>query len=133
MPPPPAASPPPPSIIPAQLGFLAIYNPSLGTSDDTLDDQILYYASVTTLTSGAGSSRRRRPAPPPSRDERNQRLRHIGLAQGMVEFGRSFSGGAPVDTIDTEHSRVVLHELEPGWWILAVCPPFPFFHPAHTY
>lgn len=127
----PPASPPPPSIIPAQLGFLAIYNPSLGTSDDTLDDQILYYASVTTLTSGAGS-RRRRPAAVPSRDERNQRLRHIGLAQGMVEFGRSFSGGAPVDTIDTEHSRVVLHELEPGWWILAVCPPSPF-HPARPY
>lgn len=126
----PPASPPPPSIIPAQLGFLAIYNPSLGTSDDTLDDQILYYASVTTLTSGAGSNRRRRSAPVPSRDERNQRLRHIGLAQGMVEFGRSFSGGAPVDTIDTEHSRVVLHELEPGWWILAVCPPFsiPYIH-----
>ncbi|KAK0741271.1 hypothetical protein B0T18DRAFT_472840 [Schizothecium vesticola] len=119
--PPPAASPPPPSIIPAQLGFLAIYNPSLGTSDATLDDQILYYASVTTLTGPSGRRRHRAagPAALPSRDERNQRLRHIGLAQGMVEFGRSFSGGAPVDTIDTEHSRVVLHELEPGWWILA--------------
>ncbi|KAK1829091.1 hypothetical protein QBC39DRAFT_311803 [Podospora conica] len=118
MPPQPAASPPPPSIIPAQLGFLAIYNPSLGTSDDTLDDQILYYASVTTLT---GPRRRRGGGAGaiPSRDERNERLRQIGLAQGMVEFGRSFSGGAPVDTIDTEQTRVVLHEVEAGWWVLA--------------
>ena len=99
------ASPPTPSIIPAQLGFLAIYNPSLGTSDDTLDDQIVYYASVTTQS---GPRRRRhrpsksdaaavaRPTDTLSREERNERLRQIGLAQGMVEFGRSFSGGAAV-------------------------------------
>lgn len=33
---------------------------------------------------------------------------------------RSFSDGVPVESIDTEKSRIVLHELEPGWWILAV-------------
>ncbi|KAI1762628.1 hypothetical protein GGR53DRAFT_500975 [Hypoxylon sp. FL1150] len=37
----------------------------------------------------------------------------------MVEFSRGFADGKPVDTIETEKSRVVLHELEPGWWILA--------------
>ena len=40
---------------------------------------------------------------------------------------RSFADGQPVDSIDTEKSRIVLHELESGWWILAVgimrCPP----------
>ncbi|EAA29605.2 hypothetical protein GE21DRAFT_7115 [Neurospora crassa] len=131
------------NIVPAQLGFLAIYNPSLGTTDDTLEDQIVYYASVTTLKDqqrrrhrSDRSSRRRHHAPTNSvsassgaaaapgteavsKEEKNERLRQIGLAQGMVEFGKSFSGGKAVNTIDTEKSRVVLHELEPGWWILA--------------
>lgn len=117
-------------IIPAQLGFLAIYNPSLGATDETVDDQIVYYASASTH---ASSKRRRhrsakdaRPTDAADNDDRNERLRQIGLAQGMVEFGRSFSSGKAVDSIDTERSRVVLHELEPGWWILAVCHlPYP--------
>ena len=33
---------------------------------------------------------------------------------------RSFSNGEPVDSIETEKSRIVLRELERGWWILAV-------------
>lgn len=33
---------------------------------------------------------------------------------------RSFSDDQPVDSIDTEKSRIVLHEIEKGWWILAV-------------
>lgn len=120
-------------IVPAQVGFLAIYNPSLGTTDETVADQIVYYASA---SSAQSSTRRRRQhhdknhraardSKDASSEERNERLRQIGLAQGMVEFGRSFSNGQPVDAVDTERSRVVLHELEPGWWILAVrlfCP-----------
>ena len=34
--------------------------------------------------------------------------------------GRSFSRGEPVDSIETEKSRIVLKELDEGWWILAV-------------
>ncbi|OIW28840.1 hypothetical protein CONLIGDRAFT_558944, partial [Coniochaeta ligniaria NRRL 30616] len=114
--------------VPAQLGFLAIYNPSLGTTDETVEDQIVYYSSVASPSSLSSSSRRQSRSsssvPEPSsssssREDRNERLRQIGLAQGMVEFGRSFSGDRPVDTVETEKSRVVLHELEPGWWILA--------------
>jgi hypothetical protein len=108
-------------IVPAQLGFLAIYSPSLGTTDETLEDQIVYYASVNTQHQKRRRHRSRsRLADNVSHEERNERLRQIGLAQGMVEFSKSFSGGEPVDTIETEKSRVVLHELEPGWWILAV-------------
>lgn len=33
---------------------------------------------------------------------------------------RSFSNGEPVDSIETEKSRIVIRELEQGWWILAV-------------
>ncbi|CAM1500795.1 Fc.00g099570.m01.CDS01 [Cosmosporella sp. VM-42] len=107
-------------IVPAQLGFLAIFNPSLGHTDETIDDQIVYYASVTTQTSRQKRRRTRaRPTQDISQEERNERLRQIGLAQGMASFSRGFAGGASVDAIDTEKSRVVLHELEPGWWILA--------------
>lgn len=135
----------PGAVVPAQLGFLAIYNPSLGTSDETMDDQIVYYASGPPSSSGHGANAGQRrlyqplpsssPTPPspfssspssfpaahPDQDERNERLRQIGLAQGMVAFGKSFSGDQPVDTIETDKTRVVLHELEPGWWLLVVC------------
>jgi hypothetical protein len=113
-----APSPLPVGIVPAQLGFLAIYSPGLGTSDETVGDQIVYYASA------ASAKQRRRhgssAAPDVSREERNERLRQVGLAQAMVDFGRSFSAGHNVDAVDTERARVVLHELEPGWWMLAV-------------
>ncbi|KAK3941250.1 hypothetical protein QBC46DRAFT_259071 [Diplogelasinospora grovesii] len=124
--PPPSSSSSPSStaIVPAHLGFLAIYNPSLGATDETIDDQIVYYASVTSRPDQQPHRRLRRRASKTvdkdvTKEDRNERLRQIGLAQGMVEFGKSFSGGKPVDTIDTEKSRVVLRELEPGWWILA--------------
>ncbi|KAL2159106.1 hypothetical protein VTH06DRAFT_2865 [Thermothelomyces fergusii] len=113
------------NVVPAQLGFLAIYNPSLGTTDETVDDQIVYYASANTLSNAKERRRLLRaardghPIDSISSEERNERLRQIGLAQGMVEFARGFSGGTAVDSIDTERARVVLHELEPGWWILA--------------
>ncbi|KAL7939863.1 hypothetical protein V8C35DRAFT_287909 [Trichoderma chlorosporum] len=107
-------------IVPAQLGFLALFNPSLGQTDETIDDQIVYYASVSTQSSSRKRRRARtRPTDGLSQEERHERLRQIGLAQGMVSFGRDFSDGAPVDAIDTEKSRVIAHELEPGWWILA--------------
>ncbi len=109
--------------VPAQLGFLAIYNPSLGTTDDTIDDQILYFTSAKALTSRRRQKPRARPTDSISHEEQNERLRQIGLAQAMVAFGKSFSGDNPVDTIETEKSRVVVHELEPGWWILAVGLP----------
>ncbi|KAI1851033.1 hypothetical protein JX266_003698 [Neoarthrinium moseri] len=119
------ASPQPASLVPAQVGFLAIFNPTLGATDETIDDQIVYYASVNSQSQTAASPRRRhrgsqaRPTEGISHDERNERLRQIGLAQGMVDFGRDFADGRSVDTIDTERARVVLRELEPGWWILA--------------
>ncbi|KAF1986631.1 hypothetical protein K402DRAFT_421094 [Aulographum hederae CBS 113979] len=52
-------------------------------------------------------------------EEENEKLRQVGLAQGMVNFAKSFSEGEPVDSVDTEHQRVVLREVESGWWILA--------------
>ncbi|KAE8454080.1 hypothetical protein EG329_007858 [Mollisiaceae sp. DMI_Dod_QoI] len=108
-------------VIPAQLGFLAIYNPSLGTSDETIENQIVYYSPPEkTRTSRHKLDPDQKAADDAvKREQQNEQLRQIGLAQGMVEFGRSFSDGQAVDTVETEKSRIVLHELEAGWWILA--------------
>jgi len=130
----------PASVIPAQLSFLAIYNPLLGTTDETLDDQIVFYSSKAARLRRTRSTDTRS-APAENKDDRNQRLRQIGLAQGMVSFAkwallhraayslecgltdqepRNFSEGKAVDYVETERSRIVLHELEKNWWILAV-------------
>ena len=111
----------PAKVTPAQLGFLAIYNPSLGATEETLENQIVYYSSPASRDQnpqkGLSDAKAIQDA---IREQNNERLRQIGLAQGMVEFGRSFSEGRSVDTIETEKSRIILHDLEAGWWILAV-------------
>jgi hypothetical protein len=110
----------PQKAVPAQLGFLAIYNPSLGTTDETLENQIVYYSSTESRSAIPRSQLDTKAIQDAIREQNNEQLRQIGLAQGMVEFGRSFSDGRAVDSIETEKSRIVLHELEAGWWILAV-------------
>lgn len=77
-------------VVPACLSFLAIYNPSLGKSEDSLDEQIVYYYSKPvgqrTEAVANGSAREE-----PDGQEQNKRLRQIGLAQGMVEFAKYIS------------------------------------------
>lgn len=77
------------NVVPASLSYLTIYNPSLGGKNDeeTLHDQILYYYS--------GTDKLRREDKPKAEGETddnrkvmNERLRQIGLAQGMVEFAK---------------------------------------------
>ena len=76
------------AIVPAQLSFLTLYSPSLGRTDETLHDQVVYYYS-------SKSSKRRGPrgdanevSASREHEEQNERLRQIGLAQGMVEFAK---------------------------------------------
>ncbi|KAL2864613.1 uncharacterized protein BJX67DRAFT_207982 [Aspergillus lucknowensis] len=105
-------------VIPAQLSFLAIYNPRLGTTDETIRDQVVFYTSRSDIT-----QRQDTPAAASEyksgNDDWNDRLRQIGLAQGMVSFARNFSEGKAVDYVETEKSQIVLHELEKDWWVLA--------------
>ena len=77
------------SVIPAQLVFLTIYNPSLGATDETLQDQIVFYYSSSQQTSRSLNSAHS-PAPEQNtnNDDTNERLRKIGLAQGMVNFAK---------------------------------------------
>ena len=106
-------------ITPAHLSFLALYSPTLSQSDETFHDQIVFYYSKNALkkkrraTDNADADRQ-------LREEENEKLRQIGLAQGLVGFAKSFSGGENVDSVETEKSRIVMSELEKGWWVLAV-------------
>ena len=72
---------------PARLSFLAIYNPALGSTDEAIRDQIVFYSSK------AARSRRARKdhgikASEAEDEEENERLRQVGLAQGMVDFAK---------------------------------------------
>ncbi|KAG2418465.1 hypothetical protein HFD88_001566 [Aspergillus terreus] len=107
------------SVIPAQLAFLTIYNPLLGPTDETIQDQIVFYTSRSDLlkrreSSTVGDETK------DSNHEWNERLRQIGLAQGIVSFARNFSEGKSVDYVETDKSHIILHELEENWWILAL-------------
>lgn len=73
-------------ITPATLAFLAIYNPSLSQHDDTIEDQIVYYYSNTEAQKT--SHRPSRDQDSDDREYKNEKLRQIGLAQGMVEFAK---------------------------------------------
>ena len=78
------------AIVPAQLNFLAIYNPSLGDHDDTLHNQVLFYSSQRDRRKrsrrATGEARVKEDAE--KHEDENEKLRQIGLAQGMVEFAR---------------------------------------------
>ncbi|KAM3420478.1 hypothetical protein BST61_g3747 [Cercospora zeina] len=109
-------------VVPARLSFLAIYNPSLGLTDDTFKDQAVFYFSRKAHDARLAVKKNGRSDAAGGdaiREEENEKLRQIGLAQGMIDFARSFSDREAVDSIDTEKSRIVLHELETGWWVLA--------------
>lgn len=75
------------TIIPARLSFLAIYNPSLGRTDETFRDQIVFYHSRLAY------ERRKQgqhddQQDPILQEEENEQLRQIGLAQGMINFAQ---------------------------------------------
>jgi len=76
-----------PRVIPAQLDFLTIYNPTLSDSDDSLKDQILFYYSRRGRRRYDRATKKK-DGGPSAEDEENERLRQIGLAQGMVSFAK---------------------------------------------
>ena len=76
------------AVIPAQLSFIAIYNPSLGNTDETLHEQIVYYHHAKAKQSGTTRQPENDRTSEESRNIENEKLRQIGLAQGMVEFSK---------------------------------------------
>ena len=76
-----------PIVVPAQLSFLAIYNPSLGDSDETFHKQIVFY--YTKAAKARAKLRNENAlADRDLREEESEKLRQVGLAQGMVGFAR---------------------------------------------
>lgn len=61
-------------ILPAQLEFLAIYNPSLGKNEATEKEQIVFYYAAS--------------ASKDKHEQENESMRQIGLAQGMINLAR---------------------------------------------
>jgi hypothetical protein len=76
------------SVIPAQLSYLAIYNPTLGPTDETLEDQIVFYTSRSGDLQETNDATAEEDGSKLSEDDINRKLRQIGLAQGMVSFAR---------------------------------------------
>lgn len=76
------------AIQPAQVAFLAIYNPSLGRSDETVQDQIVYYYSSKTSRTRKSRDASTGTVEEHEHEEQNEHLRQIGLAQGMIEFAK---------------------------------------------
>jgi hypothetical protein len=81
-------TPLPISVVPAQLATLSIYNPSLGATDETVRDQILYYYTRTQREQKEANRNDGSIKLDESEEEENQRLRQVGLAQGMVDFAK---------------------------------------------
>ncbi|KAJ5960993.1 uncharacterized protein N7479_008143 [Penicillium vulpinum] len=107
------------SVIPAQLSYLAIYNPALGPTDETIADQIVFYTSKSSHARRIDGSTAEVEAKKCIEDEENERLRQIGLAQGMVNFASNFSAGKTLEYVETDKAQLVLLELEKDWWIVA--------------
>ena len=76
------------AIVPAKLSFLTLYNPCLGPTDDTLHDQLVYYYSSKSSKRRGSLKGLNEASASQEHDEQNERLRQIGLAQGMVEFAK---------------------------------------------
>ena len=69
---------------PAQLSFFSIYSPPLGPTDETFGDQVVFYYSRTARDGGTKA----KATADEERLSENEKLRQIGLAQGMAGFAR---------------------------------------------
>ena len=67
---------------------LAIYNPSLGPTEETFREQLLFYHSRAAAKKKTKARNDAAAGGDAVREEENERLRQIGLAQGAVEFAR---------------------------------------------
>ncbi|KAK7205311.1 hypothetical protein BZA70DRAFT_277828 [Myxozyma melibiosi] len=92
-------------VTPPSLSYFCIFNPTFCYSDETLFDQIFFYASRAEAVSA------------------DEQLRKVGLIQGILSFASDFSNRKPVEIIDTRKTRTVVVEIEPNWW-MALCVNF---------
>ena len=95
-------------VIPAHLDFLAIYNPELGRHEETENDQIVFYYSSKTEQARQKEDDHVQNGDQDARREFDEQMRQVGLAQGVINFAKSFSDGADVDSVETQKHRIVL-------------------------
>jgi len=103
----------------AVLSSFYIFNPSLGTTDSTVHDQLIFHYSALAPKASSPKSSATAPSATEGQDLDRQ-LRAIGLAQGIVEFARAFSPDSPVQEVRTQKGFTVPLEIEKRWWMLAV-------------
>ncbi len=75
-------------VVPATLSFLAIYNPNLSISDETFEEQIVYYYSKPQNGRRKSQQAKDDGEIEETKEEKDEKLRQIGLAQGMVSFAK---------------------------------------------
>jgi hypothetical protein len=76
---------------PAHLSFLSIYSPPLGPTDETFGHQVVFYYSRTARDAARASTKTKGTSTITAHQDRlseNEKLRQIGLAQGMAGFAR---------------------------------------------
>ncbi|CAG8785263.1 15439_t:CDS:10 [Gigaspora margarita] len=84
--------------VPPSLNHFAIYNPTFGPTEETQQDQLLYYVAKKTVPVDV-------------------KMRQIGLAQGLINFTRAFSPTKACENVHTQKNRMVFHEPEKDYWI----------------
>ncbi|WEW55439.1 hypothetical protein PRK78_000870 [Emydomyces testavorans] len=121
----------PAAVVPAHLAFLAIYNPSLGATDETLHNQIVYYYSK---SSRARASRRGQPrsgnaGEESKHEDENERLRQIGLAQGMRIDLTRLTSETPISTASLKSASASTPWVE--YSSREVSPPYLLLQQLH--
>jgi hypothetical protein len=112
------AKPPPTGPTTPVLSSLYIYNPTLGQTDSTVHDQLIFHYPA---------------VEDPSPQDRDRQLRAIGLAQGIIQFARAFSPDEALREVRTQKGFSVPVEVEKNWWMLAVRIPGLCFFVYHLF
>ncbi|KAG4306118.1 hypothetical protein PORY_000106 [Pneumocystis oryctolagi] len=82
------------------LSYLAIFNPSFGSFEDSLHHQIFFFISETFLSP-------------------DDQLHNIGLIQGILQFSKSFEEKVSNEYIQSENHVIIIIQVEDGWYIVA--------------
>lgn len=75
-------------ITPAHLAFLTIFNPDLAKTEDTEKDQIVFHWSKSQLSRRKTHVYNEHDEKRRAEEDEHERLRQVGLAQGMLHFSR---------------------------------------------
>lgn len=100
------------------MSYFCVYNPSLGTSEESTKDQILYYTAKKAVPADV-------------------KMKQVGLAQALVNFSSyvcvfldereskaiddniysAFSPSQPAQNVHSQKHRLVFYQPEPGFWM----------------